>query len=88
MNVQSRGYVTLESSDATAKPIIHPQYLEHPYDRLLLKTAIREALRWLDAPSLKKWTKGSILCPSSADDEDVEVGLFLFKDPGHVTDYW
>jgi choline dehydrogenase-like flavoprotein len=79
MNVQSRGSVTIASTDPLAKPVINPRYLEHAYDRLVLKTAIREALRWLEAPSLKEWTKGSILCPASDGDEDIEVRCLLMR---------
>ena len=73
MNSQSRGEVTLSSADPLDKPIINPRYLEHPYDRLVLNTAIRESLWWIQAPSLKKFVKQAILAPESDNNIDIEV---------------
>ncbi|KAH7074888.1 hypothetical protein BKA63DRAFT_533899 [Paraphoma chrysanthemicola] len=73
MNAQSRGKITLASTDPQEKPIIDPQYLEHAYDRLVLKSAIREALKWVDAPSLKAFIKHPILAPATGSDEDIEA---------------
>ncbi|KAH6700633.1 hypothetical protein BKA61DRAFT_636641 [Leptodontidium sp. MPI-SDFR-AT-0119] len=72
MNSQSRGEVTLSSADPLEKPIINPQYLEHPYDCLVLNTAIRESLKWIQAPSLKKFVKWAILAPESDSNIDIE----------------
>ena len=61
-------------------PIINPRYLENPYDRLVFKTAIRESLKWVEAPSLRKFIKAPILAPASSGDSDIEVQgpLLLF----------
>ncbi|KAH7087858.1 hypothetical protein FB567DRAFT_443230 [Paraphoma chrysanthemicola] len=73
MNAQSRGTITLADTDPLEKPIIDPQYLEHAYDRLVLKNAIREALKWVHAPSLKAFIKHAILAPTTGSDEDIEA---------------
>jgi len=73
MNSQSRGDITLASANPLDKPVINPQYLEHPYDRLVFKTAVRESLKWVEAPSLKRFIKKPILAPGSRDDADIEV---------------
>lgn len=73
MNPQSRGEITLASSDPLAKPIINPRFLDNPYDRLVFRKAINEGLKWTQAPSLKKFIKKPILIPASDSDEDVKV---------------
>jgi choline dehydrogenase-like flavoprotein len=73
MNIRSRGSITLASTDPLEKPIIDPRYLEHAYDRLVLKIAVREALSWLEAPSLKAFIKNPILAPATGSDEDIEA---------------
>jgi hypothetical protein len=82
MNSQSRGEVTLASADPADKPIINPRYLDNAYDGLVLKNAMREALHWVESPSLKKFIKKPILAPESADDEQLKVcthTLLLFS---------
>jgi choline dehydrogenase len=75
MNSQSRGDITLANADPSEKPVINPNYLENSYDRLVLKTAIRESLKWMEAPSLKKFVKSGILTPESDSDIDIEVNM-------------
>ena len=75
MNSQSRGEITLASADPAEKPVIDPQYLQNSYDRLVLKTAIRESLKWMEAPSLKKFVRKAILAPASDSDADIEVSV-------------
>lgn len=75
MNAQSRGDVTLASADPSDKPVVNPHYLENSYDRLVLKTAVRESLKWMEAPSLKKFVKTAILTPESDSDIDIEVSV-------------
>ncbi|KAK3072952.1 hypothetical protein LTR53_005863 [Teratosphaeriaceae sp. CCFEE 6253] len=50
MNPQSRGTVTLQSSDPEAAPLIDPKFLSHPFDRRLLIEGMRETRRILSAP--------------------------------------
>ncbi|KAF2103564.1 alcohol oxidase [Rhizodiscina lignyota] len=49
-NPQSRGTVTLQSTDLTEKPIIDPQFLTHPFDRRVMIEGIRELRKLLKAP--------------------------------------
>jgi choline dehydrogenase-like flavoprotein len=73
MNSQSRGEVTLASADPADKPVINPRYLSNPYDGLVFKEAMREARRYVEAPSLKKFIKKPILAPASDGDAEIEV---------------
>lgn len=50
MNPQSRGTVTLRSSNPTDTPIIDPRFLTHPFDRRVLIEGIRETMRIMSAP--------------------------------------
>ncbi|KAF2707170.1 GMC oxidoreductase [Pleomassaria siparia CBS 279.74] len=50
MNPQSRGTVTLRSSNPSDTPLIDPKFLTHPFDRLVLIEGVREIMRILSAP--------------------------------------
>lgn len=50
MNPQSRGTVTLCSSDPTKPPIIDPRFLTHPYDKRVIIEGVRKTMDLLAAP--------------------------------------
>ncbi|KAH7132408.1 hypothetical protein B0J11DRAFT_521637 [Dendryphion nanum] len=50
MNPQSRGTLSLRSSNPRDKPLIDPKFLTHPFDRRVLIEGMREAGRILSAP--------------------------------------
>lgn len=50
MNPQSRGTVTLRSSNPLDAPIVDPKFLTHPFDRRVLIEGVREMLRIMSAP--------------------------------------
>lgn len=50
MNPQSRGSVTLQSSDPSAAPLIDPNFMSHAYDRRSMIEGMREIRRLLSAP--------------------------------------
>ncbi|KAF2473694.1 choline dehydrogenase [Lindgomyces ingoldianus] len=78
MNAQSEGSVTLRSADPEDKLEINMGYLKHPYDRRVLKEAIRETwTKVFDNPELKKRIKGRIYGPESLSDDDI---LAFMKD--------
>lgn len=52
---ESRGSVSLRSSDPTAPPVIRPNYLDHPADRLVAAKAIELTRRIAKAPALQKY---------------------------------
>lgn len=52
---ESRGCVTLRSADPTAAPVIKPNYLDHPLDRLVAARAIELTRRIAKAPALQKY---------------------------------
>lgn len=73
MNPQSKGTIKIVSSDPTDEPAIDPSYLNSPFDRAILIKGTREALKLMDAPSLKQFIKHPIVAPASASDEDIKA---------------
>ncbi|PNP43634.1 hypothetical protein TGAMA5MH_04606 [Trichoderma gamsii] len=76
MNAQSRGIIRLRSNDPDAQPIIHLNYLQHPYDRRVLIEAIKQTLDLMlhsDLPVSKQ-----IEGPTSTSDEDILVQVSSF----------
>ena len=75
MNPQSRGSVTLSSSDPSAPPLINPNYLSDAagYDRQILVLGLRKLLKMLDAPRLAKHFKRWVIAPASDSDEDLNA---------------
>ncbi|KAH7034753.1 GMC oxidoreductase-domain-containing protein [Microdochium trichocladiopsis] len=53
MNPQSRGTVTLQSTDPRQAPLIDPKFLTHPYDKRNAIESLREMLRYQQAPAWK-----------------------------------
>ncbi len=74
MNPQSRGTVTLKSSNPLDAPMIDPAFLTHPFDRRTLIEAIREAMVMWEAPVLKQRTVRAPAWPKSRSDQDIWVG--------------
>jgi choline dehydrogenase-like flavoprotein len=50
MNPQSRGTITLRSSNPSDSPLIDPKFLTHPFDRRVLIEGMREMIRIFSAP--------------------------------------
>ncbi|KAH7402088.1 hypothetical protein DE146DRAFT_455027 [Phaeosphaeria sp. MPI-PUGE-AT-0046c] len=50
MNPQSRGTITLQSSDPSTPPLINPKFLTHSFDRRVLIDGVREVMRIQSAP--------------------------------------
>ena len=73
MNSQSRGEVKLASANPAEPPVIDPGYLTHPYDVVILRDAIKEALKLMETPTMSNYYRKPILAPKSASDEDVVV---------------
>ncbi|KAF2651765.1 GMC oxidoreductase [Lophiostoma macrostomum CBS 122681] len=74
MNPQSQGSVTLASQNPDDKPIIELGYLEHPYDRRVLREAIRETwTKVYDNPEVKKHFKSRLCGPEDLSDEKIEA---------------
>ncbi|ORY66063.1 glucose-methanol-choline oxidoreductase-like protein [Pseudomassariella vexata] len=76
MNPQSRGTVTLKSSDPAAAPIIDPKLLTHPFDRRTAIESMRELLRYLQAPVWKQKTVRNLGRPR--DDSEKQYGYEYF----------
>lgn len=74
MNPQSRGTVSLKSSNPSDPPIINPNFLTHPFDRKALIEATRELLRYFRAPIFADRTVSYTDWPSD-DVQDDEVIL-------------
>ena len=71
MRPASRGSVTLNSTNPFDPPIIDPNYMTHPYDRLAFIDGIREARRLVTESSLKNhWIK-PIVAPENDTDETI-----------------
>jgi choline dehydrogenase-like flavoprotein len=76
MNPQSRGSVTLLSKNAVDKPVIQLNYLSHPYDRAVMKEAVKETWKKVTSnPVVAPHIVKTILGPKSVGDED--VGQFM-----------
>jgi choline dehydrogenase-like flavoprotein len=50
MNPQSRGTVTLRSSNPADAPVIDPKFLDHPFDQRVMIEGLRETMRLLSTP--------------------------------------
>jgi choline dehydrogenase-like flavoprotein len=74
MNPQSQGSVTLASKDPNDKPVIDLAFLEHPYDRRVLREAIRETwTKVYDNPEVKKHFKSRLYGPEDLSDEKIDA---------------
>ena len=77
-NSQSRGSIKLQSSNPEDPPLIDPNYLGNEHDVLILMEGVRNALRYMETPTMKLYRKHMIHTPNSSSDEDILVGLQYF----------
>lgn len=83
MNGQSEGSVTLSSANPKDKPILDLAYLEHPYDKRIMREAIRQTWnKLIENPAVKRHTKSIVWGPESLSDEDIDT--FVKKAAGTV----
>lgn len=76
MNAMSEGSITLRSADPEDKPVIDLAYLEHPYDRRVMREALRETYKKLfENPEIKKDIKRQLFGPKSLSDSDIDEFL-------------
>ena len=73
MNAASRGSVTLRSKDPTVKPLIDPNFLSNPYDKVTMIAAIRAEMRLMTTDTMKEHYVGPIYGPKSDSDADITV---------------
>ncbi|KAL4950225.1 oxidoreductase [Aspergillus filifer] len=71
MNEQSKGCVTLQSSDPDVPLLFNPNVLGHPYDRRACIEATREVLRITRHDSFEKDTVDIIVSPASESEDDI-----------------
>lgn len=71
MNPQSRGSVTLQSSDPTQPALFDPRLMTHSYDRKVLTTAARRILEFMKTPSIAETIERPANMPASDSEEDV-----------------
>lgn len=70
-NPQSRGTVTLRSNNPLDSPLIDPNFLSHPFDRKAITEAMREMLRYFQAPIFASRTVERVSWPK--DDSDAAI---------------
>lgn len=70
-NAQSRGQVTLQSSDPSVPLLFDPKVLDHPFDRRMAIITLRSLLRVANHPNFKKDTIGVLTGLVSESDEDL-----------------
>lgn len=70
-NAQTRGEVTLQSSDPDAPLSFNPKFLAHPFDRKLAIESLRDSFRVLKHKSYTKDNVTEMAMPKSDSDEDL-----------------
>ncbi|KAI0020992.1 glucose-methanol-choline oxidoreductase-like protein [Xylariomycetidae sp. FL0641] len=71
MNPQSKGTVTLQSSDPTDAPIIDPKFLTHPFDKQNAIESMRDMLRYFQVPVWKQKTTRTLGWPEDLSDQAI-----------------
>ncbi|PQE17554.1 hypothetical protein CJF30_00009567 [Rutstroemia sp. NJR-2017a BBW] len=71
MNPQSRGHITLRSSNPSDPPIIDPNLLSHPYDRRVMIEAMKTTLKLFDAPVFDESRVKMIGVPEGRGEEEI-----------------
>ncbi|KAF2166676.1 GMC oxidoreductase [Zasmidium cellare ATCC 36951] len=71
MNPQSRGKISLVSSDPLVAPQIDPAFLSHPFDKKIITEAMREMLRYFSAPVFRERTVRGLGWPKVDTDEAI-----------------
>lgn len=75
MNAQSTGSITLQSADPRVPPLIHLGFMQHAYDRMVLRHAVREAMKLSTKSSLGRIWQKYLVAPKSESDEDILVSM-------------
>ncbi|KAJ8129005.1 hypothetical protein O1611_g4624 [Lasiodiplodia mahajangana] len=70
-NAQSRGEVTLQSSDPGVPLQFNPRFLETAFDRHVAIRSLREVIELTKTEAFAKDTVGSLAAPNSDSDEDL-----------------
>jgi choline dehydrogenase-like flavoprotein len=78
MNCQSRGSVTLQSSDPKIPLLFDPNVFSHPYDRRVVVEATRDVLKIVESPTFASRVVG----PSSIS------GIPKSDSEDDILDYW
>lgn len=73
MSRQASGEVTLRSADPKEPPLIDPKFLAHPFDRRVAIESVREALEFLDTPSVAEHRERISSGPLDRSDEEILV---------------
>jgi choline dehydrogenase-like flavoprotein len=81
MNPQSRGTVTLRSSNPDDPPLVDFAYLSHAYDKRVIVTAVRQLLQYITKSPLANEMMGITCGPKSEDEEDILVRMPGFMIP-------
>ncbi|KAI4157202.1 MAG: hypothetical protein LQ342_008469 [Letrouitia transgressa] len=71
MGTQSLGQVTLRSKDPKEPALFDPSFLSHPYDRRVAIEAVREALAFLNSPTLAEHQDYIVDGPEDGSDEEI-----------------
>ncbi|KAL8676377.1 MAG: hypothetical protein Q9186_007101, partial [Xanthomendoza sp. 1 TL-2023] len=71
MSLQSSGTVALRSKDSSDAPVVDPKFLDAAFDKRVAIEAVREALKFLNSPSLKKDHVRFAAEPKSLSDKDI-----------------
>ncbi|KAK6063087.1 glucose-methanol-choline oxidoreductase [Seiridium cupressi] len=70
-NAQSRGEVTLQSSDPDVPLLFDPKFLAHPYDRRAAIESLRAILKVANSEAYSKDSIAQLVGPASDSDEDL-----------------
>ncbi|KAH8655345.1 hypothetical protein BX600DRAFT_482888 [Xylariales sp. PMI_506] len=70
-NAQSRGEVTLQSSDPNVPLLFDPKFLDHPFDRRAAIESLRAMIQVTKTQAYSKNTVAKVLGPASESDEDL-----------------
>jgi choline dehydrogenase-like flavoprotein len=68
---QSRGTVTLKSTDPKDPPISDPKFFSHPFDQVALVDGLRRVYKWLHHPTMTAEIVSNFAVPKSDRDEDL-----------------
>jgi choline dehydrogenase-like flavoprotein len=68
---QSRGTVTLKSTNPADPPLCDPNILSHPFDKINMIDTVRQCCDLLASPSLAKDVVKPFIAPKSNSDEDI-----------------
>ena len=71
MNPQSRGTVTLATSNPNDPPVCDPKFLSHPFDKVNALAMARKIMDLIESPAIKENTIAAAVYPKSDSDEDI-----------------